>query len=52
MYTIRRCKICKKPIHVHKKETAQVFKNRCEHIPDKEKFTSKDIDLYLFGMIE
>lgn len=48
MYIIKRCNVCGSFIHVHKIDNHYVFKNIvCEHIPNKDRFTTRDVDTYL-----
>jgi len=50
-YSIRRCIVCNKEIHVHNKKNRHgyLLKNVCEHIPnDKEKtFNESELRQYL-----
>jgi hypothetical protein len=50
-YIIKRCLICKKEIHLHKKGSHYDLKGACDHIP-KEKVTNcKDGDFNALFML-
>jgi len=45
MYQIKRCRECRKMVHVHKKGSRFVLKNKCEHMPDDDFISNKEISM-------
>jgi len=44
MYQIKKCRICNKHVHVHKKHHHFVVKDCCEHIDSEKSYSQHEID--------
>ena len=46
-YIIKRCIVCNKEIHLHKRGSHYVLKDACEHIPSEKVEYCRDSDVGL-----